>query len=116
MQKFVYFAIGELFKDASRAEMFIGEGNTDWVKVCCYISVNICSEKHFCTDCEEGRKKYYAAANGVIFNTFALSEECYMHILRTQYIPILTFGAVVRKCKNKQKHKLAISFNNIERK
>ena len=95
--------------------MFIGEGKIDWVEICCYLDVNICSGKYFCTDCEE-RRKFCAAANGVISNKFALSEEYFILILRTQYIPILTYGAGVWKGKNEQLRKLGVSFNNAVRK
>ena len=104
-----------MFKVVSRAEMFIGEDKIDWVEVCCYLDVNKCSGTHFCIDCEE-RRKFCVAANGVISNKFALSEECYMLILRTQCIPILTYGAGVWKCKNEQLRKLGASFNNAGRK
>ena len=96
----MYFVIGELFKAASRTEMLIGEDKIDWVEVCCYLGVNICSGKYFCTDCEERRREFCAVANGVISNKFAFSEECYMHILRTQRISILNYCAGVRKYKN----------------
>ena len=112
----MYFAIGELFKVACRAEIFIGEGKIDWVDVCCYLGVNICGGKYFCTDCEEGRRKFCAAANGVITNKFALSEKCYTHIWRTQCILILTYGAGMWKFKNEKLHKFGVSFNNAVRK
>ena len=79
-KKSAYFAINEFFTVASRAEMFIGDGKIDWVEVRCYLSVNICNGKYFCTDCEE-RRKFYATANGIISNDFVLSEVCYMRIL-----------------------------------
>ena len=62
-KKSEYFAIGKLFKVASRAEMFIGEDKIDWVEVCCYLGVNLCCGKYFGTDCEERRWKFCAAAN-----------------------------------------------------
>ena len=96
----MYFAIGEFLKVARRDETFMGEGKIDWVKVCCCLVVNICSGKYFCTDCEKRKRKFCAVANGIISNKFALSEECYMYILRTQCISILTYGAGVWKCKN----------------
>ena len=101
----VYLAVRELFKVASRAEMFIAEDIIDWVEVCCCLVVNICSGKYFC-----------AAANSVISNIFALSKECYMHILRTRCILILPYGAGEWKCKNEQLRKLGILFNNTVRK
>ena len=72
--------------------------------------------KVFCIDCEERRRKFCAAANGVISNKFAPSEEWYMHILRTQFISILTYDAGVWKSKKEQLRKLDVSFNNAERK
>ena len=71
-KKSVYFAIGELFKVASRAEMFIGEGKIDWVEVCYSSGVNVCSGKYFCNDSGE-RTKFCAATSSVISNKFALS-------------------------------------------
>ena len=112
----MYFAIGELFKVASRAEIFIVEGKINQVEVCCYLGVNKCNGKDFCTDCEERQRKFCAVVNGVISNKFALSEECYIHILRTQCIPILTYGVGAWKCKNGQLRKLGVSFNNVVRK
>ena len=47
----MYFATGELFKVASRAEMFLGEVKIDWIEVCCYLDVNLCGGKYFCTNC-----------------------------------------------------------------
>ena len=58
----------------------------------------------------------HATANGVTSNKFALSEEYYMHILRTQRIQIVTYGAVVWKCKNDKLRKLGVPFNNAVRK
>ena len=80
----MYFAIGKFFKVASGAEMFIREGKRDWAEVFCYLGVNICSGKYFCTDCKE-RRKFCAAANGVISNKFAQSEECYARFVNIMY-------------------------------
>ena len=72
-----------------------------------YIYIYICCGKYFCTDCEK-RRKLCIAANGAISNKFALSEKFYMHILRSQCIPILTYGVGVWKCKNEQLRKLDV--------
>ena len=72
-KKSVSFAIGELLKVASRAQI-------DWVEVCCYLGVNIWSGNYFCTNCGE-RRKFCAAANGVISNKYALSKEFYTHFM-----------------------------------
>ena len=61
-------------------------------------------------------RKFCAGANGVISIKFALSEECYMHILRTQCIPTLAYGAGVWKYKTEKLCKLSVSFNNAVRK
>ena len=46
-KKLVSFAIGELFKGASGAEMFIGEGKIEWNEACCYLGVNNAVESIF---------------------------------------------------------------------
>ena len=112
----MYFATGELFKVASRAEMFFGEGKIDWVEACCYLDVNLCSGKYFCTDYKERRRKFCTAANDAISNKFALSVEFYLLILRTQCIPIITYGTGVWECKNEQFRILCVLFNNNLRK
>ena len=67
----------------SRAKMLFGEGKIDWVEICYYLGINICSETCFRTDCEERegmKRKFCSAANGVISIQIILSAECYLHV------------------------------------
>ena len=67
VKKSVSISPSKLFEVASRAEMFIEEGIIDWVEICCYLGVNICSGEYFCTDYEERKRKFCATAIIVLF-------------------------------------------------
>ena len=75
----VYFAIGKLFKVASRAEMFMREGEIKLVEICCYLDVgiNICNGKYFCTyDAGVWKcKNEQLRKLGVLFNNDAVSVQ-----------------------------------------
>ena len=114
-KKFAYIAFGDLHLRASKAEMYIGEEKIAWVSVCNYLGVSVYSGKFFRTDCEERRRKFCGAANAIISHN-TLSEECYMHILGTQYVPILMYGASVWSCAGESLRRIGISFNDAVRK
>ena len=49
-------------------------------------------------------------------NNNNLTHECFMHILKTQCITILLYGAGIWKCNNEIIRKLGVSVNNAVRK
>ena len=95
--------------------MYIGEDKIAWVSVCKYIGVSVCSGKFFRTDCEERRRKVCGAVNAIISHNM-LSKECYMHILGTQCVPVLMYGASVRCCARESLRRISVSFKDAVRK
>ena len=93
-KKSVCFVIGNLFEVAMKSSIFIGNGKLGWVNECNYLGVTVSSGKRFRTVCEERKRKFCAAANSIIV-TSHLSEECSMYLLKTQCLPVLTYGAIV---------------------
>ena len=79
--------------------MFIEEGIIDWVEICCYLGVNICSGKYFCTDYEERKRKFCATAIIVLFliNLHSLKNvNCtfWEHNVLQYYIMVMVCGNV----------------------
>ena len=114
-KKSAYFAAGDLHLRASKAEMYIGEEKIKWVSVCSYLGISVYSGKLFRTDCEERQRKFGGAINAIISHN-VLSEECYMHILITQCVPILMYGASVWSCARESLRRKSVSFNDAVRK
>ena len=83
--------------------------------MCNYLGVSVCSGKFFRTDCEERQRKFCGAVNAIISHNM-LSEECYMHILCTQCVPILMYGASVWSCARESLRRIGTSFNDAVRK
>ena len=95
--------------------MFIGGERINWMTVCNYLGVSVCSGRNFCTNCEDRRRKFCVAANSIISHNL-LSDECCMYVLRTQCIPILTYGAGVWRCTSEILRGIGVTFNNAIRK
>ena len=51
------------------------------------------SGRHFCTKCDDRKRKLCAAANSILSGHF--SQECTMYLLETQCLPILMYGTGV---------------------
>ena len=114
--KSVLISIGKMYNSVCDVNLNIGNGTIKWMSTCNYLGVKICSGKTFHTDCEERRRKFCIAANCIILNSKLLTQECYMHILKTQCLPILLYGARIWSCSNEMLRKIGVSFNNAVRK
>jgi hypothetical protein len=114
-KKSAFLAFGVLFEKASGVDMFIGGERINWVTECNYLGVNVCSGRKFRTNCEDRRRKFCVAANSIMSHNL-LSEECFMYVLRTQCIPILTYGAGVWRCNSEALRGIGVTFNNAVRK
>jgi hypothetical protein len=115
-KKSVCMAFGKLCDVASESQLCIGLDRINWVEMCVYLGVNICSGRKFHTNCEERRRKFCVAANTVISHNSMLSEECYMHLLNRQCVPILMYASGVWSCSKELLRRISVSFNNAIRK
>ena len=114
-KKSAYFALRNLHLRASKAEMYIGEEKIAWVSMCNYLGVSVCSGNFFRTNCEERRRKFCGAVNALTSHNM-LSKECYMHILGTQCVQILMYGASVWSFARESLRRINVSFNDAVRK
>ncbi len=51
-----FLTFGVLFEKASGVDMFIGGERINWVTVCNYLGVNVCSGRKLCTSYEDRRQ------------------------------------------------------------
>ncbi len=75
--------------------LYIGNESIHWANECCYLGVVIVAEKVFTTNIEMRRRKFCGAANDILSFRSILSKECIIHVVNTQALPILAYGAAL---------------------
>ncbi len=88
-------AFGNGYNEYVLTDMSIGNEKIKWVSNYVYLGVNIIAGKEFKTDVESRKRKFCAAINDIISHAQFLSDECIMHIINVQCLPILEYGAGV---------------------
>jgi len=86
-----------------------------WVQSCLYLGVKLVSHKHFLTDVEERKRKFFAAVNNVLTNAYYLSEECLVELIQKQCFPILTYGCGNWCMSFESKRRVSVCYNRAIR-
>ena len=94
----------------------IGNESINWANECCYLGVVIVAGKVFTTNIEMRRRKFCGATNDILSFRSMLSEECIMHVVNAQALPILAYGAALWKTSYETKHPIGVCFNDCIRK
>ena len=106
---------GKGFDNCKLADMTIGNECINWVPSYMYLGLKIVSGRQFSVDVDGRRSKFCAAVNSVLSHKTSLSEECIMHIIKTQCLPVLGYGAGVWKCNNETIRRVGVCFNDAIR-
>ena len=109
-------AFGTGYVENVLTDMSIGIEKIKWVSNYVYLGVNVIAGREFKTDIETGKRKFCAAINDVISHAQFLSEECIMHIINVQCLPILGYGAGVWNVNYETKRSVGVCFNDAIRK
>ena len=62
------------------------------------------------------RRKFCGAVNDILSFRSILSEECIMHVVNAQALPILAYGAALWKTSYETKRRIGVCFNDCIRK
>ena len=95
---------------------YIGNESINWANECCYLGIVIVAEKIFTTNIEMRRRKFCGSANDILSFRSMLYEECIMHVVNAQALPILANGAALSKTNYETKHRIGVCFNDCIRK
>jgi hypothetical protein len=116
VSKSVCFVVGKDCELMNKPPMLMYNECIMWGKECCYLGVTIVSGKEFVTNVETRRRKFCSAANDILSLRSVLSEECIMHIINVQALPILAYGAAVWKIGFEMKRRIGVCLNDCVRK
>lgn len=106
---------GRGFNNCKLGDMTIGSECINWVPNYMYLGLKIVSGKEFAVDVDGRRGKFCAAVNNVLSHKSSLSEECLVHIINAQCLPVLGYGAGVWKCNNDTIRRVGVCFNDAIR-
>ena len=86
-----------------------------WSNECTYLGIKLCSDRKFKCCGDERRRKFCASVNSVISKSY-MSEKVVAHVVKMQFLPILTYSCCVWKLNNREVKKLSVYFNSAYRK
>ena len=67
-----------------------------------------CCGKVFTTNIEMRRRKFCGVANDILSFRSMLSEDCIMHVVNAQALPILAYGAALWKTNYETKRRIGV--------
>ena len=64
---------------------------------------------------EENLSKFFASANWMLNSMIKPKENVLIHLLYTNCVPRLTYGAAIKECNSSEKQQLNVAVNNAVR-
>ena len=87
----------------------------DYVKKCKYLGFHVVSGAHFSLSVHEDLCGFFASTNSILNSMVKPKENVLIHLLYTNCVPRLTYGAAIKECSSSQKQQLNVAINNAVR-
>ena len=116
MGKTKVMVFGSYTKNQSTlAKIKVNEESIDYVTSCRYLGFYLTSSIHFKLSVNEDLRSFFGSVNSILTSMLKPKENVWMHLLFSNCVPKLTYGAAVKQLNAAESHQYNVALNNAIR-